>query len=84
MGGTTEQVEVRLLAPGGDAAGRKALIGTFRGLDARKATCFYQNDADRLLSTIEGGFGDVKAFSVEIGEVLESVVSDGVVAHGHV
>ena len=40
MGGTTEQIEVLLLAQDGESAMQGELIGTFRHFDARKATCF--------------------------------------------
>ena len=56
MGGTTEQIEVLLLAQEGDgeSAMQEELIDTFRHFDASKATCFLQEDTDRLLGTIEG------------------------------
>jgi hypothetical protein len=54
MGGTTEQIEVLLLAQDGESAMQGELIGTFRHFDARKATCFLQEDTDRLLGTIGG------------------------------
>ena len=54
MGGTTEQIEVLLLAQDGESAMQGELIGTFRHFDARKATCFLQEDTGRLLGTIEG------------------------------
>ena len=107
MGGTTEQIEVLLLAPDGDSAMRDGLIGTFRHFDASKARCFLQEDTDRLLGTIEGplgaplassappltdhhrshtllhatpfyagGFGSVGAFSKQVSNVLETVVSE--------
>ena len=54
MGGTTEQIEVLLLAQDGESAMQGELIGTFRHFDARKATCFLQEDTDSFLRTIEG------------------------------
>ena len=75
QGGTTEQIEVKLLAD--THAGQEALRAQFRDFDARDARCFAQEDTDRLLATLEGGFGTLGAFSKEVGAVLESVVSGG-------
>ena len=74
-GGTTEQIEVKLLAD--THAGQESLRSQFRDFDARHARCFAQEDTDRLLATLEGGFGTLGAFSTEVGAVLESVVSGG-------
>ena len=52
MGGTTEQIEVRLLARG--ATEQDELISTFRDFNASDATRYLQEDTDRLLGTIEG------------------------------
>jgi hypothetical protein len=57
MGGTTEQIEVMLLAKDGESAMQEELIGTFRHFDASKARCFLQEDTDRLLGRIEGPLG---------------------------
>ena len=56
MGGTTEQIEVLLLAQEGDgeSAMQEELIDSFRHFDASNARCFLQEDTDRLLGTIEG------------------------------
>ena len=54
MGGTTEQIEVLLLAQDGESDMQEELIGTFRHFDASKAKCYLQEDTDRLLGTIEG------------------------------
>ena len=39
-GGTTEQIEVLLLAQDDESAMQEELIGTFRHFDASKARCF--------------------------------------------
>ena len=75
QGGTTEQIEVKLLAD--TQAGQELLRAQFRNFDARDARCFAQEDTDRLLATLEGGFGTLGAFSQEVGAVLESVVRCG-------
>jgi hypothetical protein len=73
MGGSTDQITVMLLASTPD--GQQELVETFKGFNARDAKCFLQVDTDRLLSTIEGGFGNLDEFSNSIGSVLEEMAS---------
>ena len=78
MGGTEEQIDVQLIAD--TPAGQESLRAQFRDFDARDARCFAQEDTDRLLATLEGGFGTLGAFSKEVGATLVSVASVGGVA----
>ena len=68
VGGTKEQVDVRLIAhPNKEhAEAAKLLMDQFSTFNAAKAQCFHASDRQRLLAVIEAGFGDFKEFNCSI------------------
>ena len=72
MGGSLENVDVCLLAENEEEIHQ--LLQNMRNFDARDAKCFLKVDTDRLLTTIECGFGELEAFSKEVARILQQAV----------
>ena len=72
----------------GDAAGRivlkplgdaRAVAASFVNVRVKAASCFLPEERQKLLATIESGFGYLEAFDAEIKRFLDQAVGDGVI-----
>ena len=54
-----------------DEATAKRITSAFHNFDARGARCYLEVDTDRLMGTIEAGFGSVENFSAAVGALLK-------------
>jgi len=66
MGGGVDQVEIIF-------TNDVDYLSTTENLDARSAGCSHPNDRERLLSTIEAGFGGVETFNVMLKQRLRQI-----------
>jgi hypothetical protein len=60
--------------------GGQELLEQLAHFDAESATCLLADDQDRLLRTIEAGFGGFGKFNAEVGGILSQLVRDRVEA----
>ena len=68
MGGTKEDIVVKLLDPHAD---RAKLAAAF---DAGRSRCFLDRDRQRLLAVIEASFGTFQPFNVIVRKIFEENV----------
>lgn len=73
MGGVSENIELLVLAA--DDEHRTKLEADFTHFDASRASCFLPADTEKLLGTIEGGFGGLERFSAHVNEILGELIS---------
>merc|ERR1712187_408182 len=70
MGGTGENLVVRVLSDDDE----RALEQRVAEFDSRNATCFHPEEANRLLSVIEGSFGTLDRFNDKVRRALQEAL----------
>ena len=74
MGGSHDDVDLRLVCDVRDDAAREALLRDLEAFDATEATCTVQEDENRMLGAIAGAFGSLETFSRDVQRTLRSIL----------
>ena len=74
MGGSHDDVDLRMVCDVRDDAAREALLRDLEAFDVKEAKCTVQEDENRMLGAIAGAFGSLETFSRDVQRTLRSIL----------